>query len=61
MGQSHGRSTELRHVRTTESLEKEMDTPVFLPGEFHRQRSLSVRGVAKSQTELSDSHSLADH
>jgi len=31
-------------------------TPVFLPGEFHRQRSLVgyiVHGVAKSQTELS--------
>ena len=28
-------------------------TPVFLPGEFHRQRCL-VHGVAKNQTRLSD-------
>ena len=30
-------------------------TPVFLPGEFHRQKSLvgyTVHGVAKSQTRL---------
>ena len=31
-------------------------TPVFLPGEFHGQRSLvaTVRGVAKSWTQLSE-------
>ena len=31
-------------------------TPVFLPGEFHGQKSLQsiVHGVAKSQTGLSD-------
>ena len=31
-------------------------TPVFLPGEFHGQRSLAatVHGVAKSQTQLND-------
>ena len=37
-------------------LEKEMAaTPVFLPGEFHRQKSLVgySPGVAKSQTQLS--------
>ena len=28
-------------------------TPVFLPGQFHGQRSLAVHGVAKSQTQLS--------
>ena len=27
-------------------------TPVFLPGKFHRQRSLAVHGAAKSQTRL---------
>ena len=27
-----------------------LPTPVFLPGEFHGQRSLIVRGVAKNQT-----------
>ena len=33
-------------------------TPVFLPGEFHGQRSLadSVQGVVKSQIRLSDFH-----
>ena len=33
--------------------------PVFLPGEFHGQRSLAgytVHGVTKSQTQLSDYH-----
>ena len=39
-------------------LEKGMTTnPVFLPGEFHGQRSLAsyiLHGVAKSQTCLSD-------
>ena len=33
--------------------------PVFLPGEFHGQRSLvgcTVHGLTKSQTQLSDSH-----
>ena len=29
-------------------------TPVFVPGKSHRQRSLAVHGVAKSQTRLSD-------
>ena len=32
------------------------NTPVFLPGKFHGQRSLvevTVRGVSKSQTQLS--------
>ena len=27
-------------------------TPVFLPGESHRMRSLAVHGAAKSQTQL---------
>ena len=33
-------------------------TPVFLPGEFHGQRSLAGYGPqgAKSQTQLSDKH-----
>ena len=35
-------------------------TPVLLPGEFHRQRSLArlqfIHGVAKSQTWLRDTH-----
>ena len=39
-------------------LEKEMQpTPVFLPGKYHRQKSLVgyiVRGVAKSQKQLSN-------
>ena len=35
-----------------------LPTPVFLPGESHRQRSLwaTVHGVAKSRTRLSDFH-----
>ena len=35
-------------------------TPVFLPGEFHGQRSLvgyTVHGIAKSQTRLRNQHS----
>ena len=39
-------------------------TPVFLPGEFHGQRSLAgsiVHGVAKSWTQLSVTHSLKSH
>ena len=35
-------------------------TPVFLPGEFHGQRSLvgyTVHGIAKSQTLLRNQHS----
>ena len=38
-------------------LEKEMATPVLLPGKSHRRRSLVqaiVHGVAKSRTRLSD-------
>ena len=34
-----------------------LPTPVFLPREFHGQRSLAVHGVAKSRTRLSDFHS----
>ena len=35
-------------------------TPVFLPGEFHGQRSwwATVHGFAKSQTQLREFHSL---
>ena len=36
-------------------------TPLFLPGESHRQRRVwwaTIHGVAKSQTQLSDFHSL---
>ena len=35
-------------------------TPIFLPREFHGQRTwrAAVRGVTKSQTHLSDYHSL---
>ena len=38
-------------------------TPVFLPGEFHGQRSLVgySPGVAKSQTQLSDYHLSSFH
>ena len=44
-----------------DTLEKEWQaTPVFLPGEFHGQRSLGFSGlksrVAKSWTPLSNSH-----
>ena len=39
-------------------LEKEMDTPVFLPGEFHGPEEPgglhTVHGVTKSRTQLSD-------
>ena len=37
---------------------KRLPTPVFLPGEFHGQRSLAgcIHGVTKSRTRLSDSH-----
>ena len=40
------------------SLEKWQPTPVFLPGEFHGQRSLPGYSpwVSKSQTQLSDYH-----
>ena len=31
-----------------------LPTPLFLPGEFHGQRKLTVHGVAKSQTLLSN-------
>ena len=36
----------------------EQQQPVFLPGEFHGQRSLAatVHGVAKSPTQLSNEH-----
>ena len=40
---------------------KRQSTPVFLPEEFHGQRSLAgyvVQEVAKSWTQLSDYHSL---
>ena len=44
------------------SLEKEVaPTPVFLPAEFHGQRSLAgyiVHGIAKSWTRLSDCLSI---
>ena len=35
-----------------------MPTPVFLPGEFHGQRTwwATVHGVSKNQTQLSDQH-----
>ena len=35
-----------------------LPTPIFLPGEFHGQRSLvtTVHGVAQSQIRLSDQH-----
>ena len=35
-----------------------LSTPVFLPGEFHGERNLAgyVYGIAKSWTQLSDSH-----
>ena len=31
-----------------------LPTPVFLPGEFHGQRSVTVHGIAKSWTRLSN-------
>ena len=39
-------------------LEKGMATHSSWPGELHRQRSPVGYGVAKSQTQLSDFHSL---
>ena len=33
--------TQLQSLFQEESLEKEIPTPVFLPGEFHGQRSLA--------------------
>ena len=39
-------------------------SPVFLPGDFHGQRSLTgatVHGIAKNQTQLSDFHLISLH
>ena len=50
------RETRVQSLGQEDLLEKEMaTTPVFLPGKFHRWRSLAatVHGVAKSWTELS--------
>ena len=54
--------TQVQTLGWEDPLEKErLATPVFLPGEFHGQRSLVgyiVQGIAKSWTQLSDQHQL---
>ena len=57
------RETQVRSLGWEDPLEKEMEhTPVFLPGESHRWRSLAgyspVHGVAKSRTRPSGFISL---
>ena len=55
--QEHKRQRFDPWVRKIPSSRKWQPTPVFLPGKFHRQRSLggwgTVHGVTKSQTRLS--------
>ena len=48
--------TRVQFLGQEDPLEKEMATPVFMPGEFHGQRAWRgiVHGVTKSQTQLSD-------
>ena len=54
-------NSDLGHTHAFDWSRKWQPTLVFLPGEFHGQRSLAgytVHGVAKSQTWLSNCHSL---